>query len=84
MNKLQNFKAVVYRNRGAILGAVIAAPFMANATTATVASVTTSMVTSLTQALSDIITNVMPLLALGFGIAASVRWGRKAISSSAS
>ena len=48
-------------------------------TAVTVSSITSTLVTSLTTALGDIISGVAPLLALGFGIAAAVRWARKGV-----
>jgi len=56
------------------LGFAILVPAVVFAQAPTVASVTTSLSTSMISALGDIITNVAPLLAFAFGIAAAVRW----------
>ncbi|MEC5386735.1 hypothetical protein VVD49_13455 [Uliginosibacterium sp. H3] len=48
-------------------------------TTVTVASLTGTLVSSLTTALGDIVTGVAPLIALSFGIAASVKWARRSM-----
>jgi hypothetical protein len=59
--------------------AVVAIPSFAFAQAAavTVSSVTSTLATSMITAMGDIITGVSPLLALGFGIAAAVRWVKK-------